>query len=267
MSAIIDNDGRAVHCTIEGSIGWLRIDNPKRMNALSISMAVALADGVSHLAADEAVRVIIIAGAGNKAFCAGGDLDEIVSSGGAAGSTDFASVLGRAVESIQRAHKPTIAMIHGHCVGGGVSIATACNLRIAANESSLSIPIAKRGLAHDVAGLQRLVQLIGPSRTRLMLYTGRKFGAAEAYAIGLVDEHVPAIELQDHTISLAQSIAANAPLSIYATRVAIDYLLADPIDRNLDACERAIEACLISEDLAESARASLDKRPPVFKGR
>lgn len=265
---MIDADGRAVHCTTEGSIGWLRIDNPKRLNAVSISMVVALAEGVSRLAADKSVRVIIVAGAGNKAFCAGGDLDEIASSSNnAMVGANFASALSRAVESIQRARKPTIAMIHGHCVGGGVSIATACNLRIAADEASFAIPVAKRGLAHDVNGLRRLVQLIGPSRTRLMLYTGRKFAAAEAYALGLVDEHVPAVQLQEHTISLAHSIAANAPLSIAATQLAIDHLLAEPIERDLHACERAIEACLVSEDHAEATRASLEKRPPVFKGR
>lgn len=251
----------------EGSLGWLRIDNPARLNAMSLSMWSDLTEGVETLAADPAIRVIIVAGVGGKAFCAGGDISEfgeLRASADAMSSYDMAGKT--ALSALRVVMKPTIAMIEGYCMGGGLGLALQCDLRIAAENARLGIPAAKRGLSYDYHGIKQLVDLVGPSHAKDILYTARQFSAAEVQAMGLVNATEPQDGLERHVRGLAASMADNAPLSIRASKLIVDTVLADPDQRDLAACASAEATCLDSEDYAEATRAFIEKRPAVFRG-
>jgi len=259
---------RRVHCVTDGAIGWLRLDNQPRLNAVSLSMWKDLDAGVTRLAEDPAIRVIIVAGAGGKAFCAGGDISEFSAMDSDQNSFENYARAGHSANTnLLQVQKPTIAMIEGFCLGGGVAIALRCDLRIAAENARLGIPAAKRGLSYDYSSIKILTDLMGPAATKHILYTGRQYSAAESLRMGLVNEiHAPD-KLEQHVRELALSIAANAPLSIKATKLVVDTAVADPYKRNMDACKAAQDACLASEDYAEATKSFMEKRPPVFKGR
>jgi enoyl-CoA hydratase/carnithine racemase len=158
-------------------------------------------------------------------------------------------------------------MIRGYCLGGGLAIAMQTDLRIASENSQFGIPAARLGLAYVFDGLRRLVSLVGQANARMILYTAERIGAADAFRIGLINRVVPDAELEASVFGLAHTIAANAPLSVAASKMTIDQILLDPEARNLDALAEAAAACFDSEDFREGRAAFLEKRPPVFKGR
>jgi enoyl-CoA hydratase/carnithine racemase len=257
-----------VDCSAEGAVGWLRLNNPSRLNAVSLTMWRQLDEAVERLAADSTVRVIVLSGTGGKAFCAGGDISEFASLRSGPEAMETYDRVGKAALSrLKSVVKPTIAMIEGYCLGGGVALALNCDLRVAADTARLGIPAAERAQSYDYPNIKALVDLVGPSQTKNILYTARQFRAEEAQRIGLVDELVPADKLHDHVQAMADRIAANAPLSIAATKFIVDTATADPDRRNLAACNAAMARCLASEDYAEANKAFMEKRRPVFTGR
>jgi enoyl-CoA hydratase len=251
---------------IDGAIGWVTFNNPARRNAVSMAMWQAIPEIFDRLEADASVRVIVLRGAGDKAFVSGLDIsqfEEAFSSSQAGQGLEEMSA--RANARIRNAVKPTLAMINGFCIGAGVQIAANCDLRIAGDTATLAITAAKLGIGYPIESIKRLKDLVGPAAVREIFFTGRQFAAAEAERIGLVNRVVPAAELETVVRETCATIAANAPLTILAVKQVLDLLLERDCD--LARCEVLMDVCFDSEDYAEGRRAFMEKRKPEFKGR
>lgn len=263
-----DNEVKRVLVDREGPIGWLLIDNERRLNAMSFAMWSDLLSGVSALDADDAIRVIIVAGKGGKAFCTGGDISEFDRLRSTADSkTTYDAAGTAALTALRDSAKPTIAMIQGFCLGGGLGLALQCDLRIASHTARLGLPAARRGIAYDFKGVKQLVHLVGPANAKEILYTARQMDGPTACAMGLVNRALPDDEVETVVREIALTIAHNAPLSIRASKLMIDMVAMDPADRDLDRCVEAETICLESHDYAEATRAFMEKRPAQFLGR
>jgi enoyl-CoA hydratase/carnithine racemase len=252
---------------VTGAIALLTLNNPAKHNALSLDMRTALPGLLSHLQADDQVRVVVVTGAGDKAFASGADISEFAqqrtSTADRAEYDRAQEVIGRAWESLS---KPVIAMIRGFCMGGGLLTALQADIRIAADGSQFGIPAARLGLGYGFTGVQTLINLIGPAWTSEVLLSARRFSAAEAVAMGLVNRVVPATELRDEVMALAAAIAANAPLTVAACKAAIREAGKQPDQRDLTRIAAMIESCYQSQDYLEGQRAFAEKRQPQFTG-
>lgn len=267
-SPIQADESRRILVEKSGPIGWLRIHNPARMNAMSLSMWQELKQCVEDLEKDPNTRVIVIAGSGDKAFCAGGDISEFGSVRTGADAIATYDAAGKvAMDMLRHTPKPTVAMIQGYCLGGGMGLALQCDLRMATDNARLGVPAAKRGIAYGFDGVRQLVELVGPSNTKNMLYTARQLGADEALAMGLINEVHPSAAIEQAVRDTAMTIAGNAPLSVAAAKTMVDMVLRDPEDREMALCRAAETACRESEDYREATRAFSEKRPPLFLGR
>jgi enoyl-CoA hydratase/carnithine racemase len=252
----------------DGAIGWITFDNPARRNAVSLEMWQALADIVADYAADDAIRVIVLKGAGDKAFVSGADISEFGEKRSSAqNSREYNETSLRAMTALQDVDKPTIAMIRGWCVGGGVALAVACDIRIASDDSGFAIPAAKLGLGYNFEGVRRLVQLVGPAFAREIFFTARKFTAAEAVAMGLVNRLVPAAELEASVREYAGTIAGNAPLTVASIKTLVAQALKDESARDMALCREVVDRCFASADYVEGRTAFMEKRKPRFTGR
>lgn len=252
----------------EDRIGWLRFNNPERRNAISLSMWQAIPEVLENFEADPDVRVIVLTGVGNKAFAAGADISEFEEMRSSAETAALYAQQGeKAYQKLATTGKPTLAMIHGFCIGGGVAVALSCDIRLAAEEAKFSIPAAKLGLGYGQKNLTKLVDAVGPANAKEILFTARLFSASEAFSMGLVNRVVPNNVLEDYVRSYCQTIADNAPLTINSVkRIIAEITNPDkPIDDEL--CDRLVQACFDSEDYAEGRRAFMEKRKPVFRGR
>jgi len=163
--------------------------------------------------------------------------------------------------------KPTIAMVRGYCLGGGLGWALNCDLRICSDDAIFGLPVARMGTGYGVEGIRQLTDLVGPSATKEILFTGRQYGAHEALRLGLVNQVVPAAELESYTRAYAEGIANNAPLAVLNAKTAVDELVKDPADRDMALVARRAGDANRSEDYVEGRRAFMEKRKPVFKGR
>jgi enoyl-CoA hydratase len=249
-------------------IGVVTFNQPAKHNAVSVEMWGGLSQILDEFAADESVRVVVLTGAGNRAFVSGADISQFEqqrSNADAQRAYDQQTSVGR--DKLGSFPKPTIAQIRGYCLGGGLAIAMQTDLRIASSDSQFGIPAAKLGIAYGFDGIRRLVSLVGPAHARMILYTGERINAEEALRIGLVNRVVSPNEVENHVYDLAQTIAGNAPLSIAASRLAIEQVLQDPDKRDIPALARASSAAFDSEDYREGRAAFLEKRKPQFKGR
>ena len=253
---------------IDGAVGRMIFNNPARRNAVSADMFEAIPLILDRFELDTAVRVVVLSGAGDKAFAAGLDISQFEERFSSPETVASHSVLTRrAAERLTGCLKPTIAMIHGFCVGAGVQIAGNCDIRIAAESASFAITAAKMGLGYPVRSMKRLVDLVGPSHAKEIFFTARQFSAPEAYAMGLIDRIVPDAELSDYVQGYCERIAANAPLTLRAVKEIVGELGRPDGELDLERCERAVKACFESTDYVEGRRAFMEKRKPVFTGK
>ena len=252
----------------DGAIGWITFNNPARHNAVSMAMWEALSDIVGDYRADEAIRVIVVRGAGEKAFVSGADISEFEERRSSPETTRaYNEVSGRATEELRQIGKPTIAMIRGYCIGGGVSVATSCDLRIAADGARFGVPAARLGLGYEFGGVRKLVNLVGPAFAKEIFFTARQFCAQEALAMGLINRTVPEDRLEAFVREYAQTIAANAPLTVASIKTLVAQALEDPSERDVALCREVVDRCFNSRDYVEGRTAFMEKRKPVFRGR
>jgi enoyl-CoA hydratase len=241
------------------------LDRPRFLNALNSETFADLDSAFAELADDTSIRVVLIAGAGGRAFAAGADIRELAALSAEEGRA-FALRGQSVLRRIETLGKPVIACIQGFALGGGCELALACTLRIAADDARLGQPEVKLGVLPGYGGSQRLPRLVGRGAGLKLLLTGAIIGAQEALRIGLVDEVVPAAELMVRAEALALEIAANAPLAIAETLKAVDDGLDLPLDLALlREAERFGHLCKTA-DKAEGTSAFLEKRSPVWKG-
>jgi enoyl-CoA hydratase/carnithine racemase len=259
---------RKIIAAKEGAIGRITFNTPERRNAIALEMWQAMPEILADFAADDAVRVIVVNGAGGKAFSAGADIsqfEDVRSSEQAI--ADYNADVGKAQAALSGAGKPTIAEIQGLCVGGGLAVALCCDLRLASDDSRFAIPAAKLGLGYGIDGLRPLVDLVGPSHAKEIFFTARLFDAAEALGMGLVNRVVPAADLAADVVDYAETIGANAPLTVQAVKTIVGEVVKDAGDRDMDLCRTVVDRCFASADYVEGRQAFMEKRKPNFQGR
>jgi len=252
----------------DGAIGWITFDNQARRNAMSLAMWQGLQEAVTAFAADAEVRVIVLKGAGDKAFVSGADISEFEEKRSSEETVrTYDAVAHAATDALAGVNKPTIAMIRGYCVGGGVSIALSCDMRIAEQGSMFAVPAARLGLGYAFEGVRKLVDLVGPSFAREIFYTARQFSAQEAAAMGLVNRVVPLEGLESYVRDYAATIAANAPLTVASIKTLVEQALKDESERDAQLCRDVVARCFASADYVEGRTAFMEKRKPKFQGR
>jgi enoyl-CoA hydratase len=253
---------------VEGGIGWMTFNNPARRNAMSMEMWQGAGDAFEAFQNDPEVRVVVMRGAGGKAFVSGADISEFDEHRASAEQRkQYGAINARGNRWLRQIDKPVIAMIQGYCIGGGLAISLTADVRIATPESQFGIPAARLGLGYDFGGLATLARLVGPSVARDILFSARFLPAEEALRVGLINRIVPADELEGEVRAYAGLIAANAPLTIRAAKAALREWERDAADRDMERIEDLVNACFDSEDYAEGRRAFAEKRKPQFRGR
>ncbi len=252
----------------DGAVGRMIFNNPDKHNAVSLEMWQAAERILDDFARDDAIRVIVLAGAGGKAFVSGADISKFEDERATAEAVaSYSAKTARVYEALEAVAKPTIAMIEGYCIGGGLALAVCCDLRLCADNARFSLPAARLGLGYPFAGLRRLVGVVGIGFAKEICFTARRFDAAEAAAMGLVNRVAPASQLDDLVREYAEAIAGNAPLTVKAMKRILGEIAKDAEDRDRAACDALVAECFASEDYIEGRRAFVQKRKPIFTGR
>jgi enoyl-CoA hydratase len=252
---------------VDGGVGWMIFNNPERHNAISLEMWEAALEIMAAFSANPAVRVMVVTGAGGKAFASGADISKFKDERQeAAALAHYQATTQKAYAAIQGMAIPTIAMVRGYCIGGGTAVAVCCDLRVCTENAKFGIPAAKLGLGYGLQRAQPLVDLVGPAFAKEMFFTGRQFDAREAERMGLVNRVVADDQLEATVEELARTIAENAPLTVRTAKLVVGELLKDARDRDVAATERAVDACFKSNDYKEGQAAFAEKRKPRFTG-
>ncbi|MFK7891489.1 MAG: enoyl-CoA hydratase [Granulosicoccus sp.] len=264
----MSTDSRSVDCIRKGHRADIVFNNPRRHNAMSLSMWAQLDDALQVLASDLAVRAVVFSGAGEKAFVSGADISEFDTQRGDKGAVAEYNRISEAADlAVCEFPKPTIAKIRGYCLGGGLGLALGADIRICSEDSSFAIPAGKLGLGYNFHDASRLLRLLGPSRASELLYTAKRIGAEEALQIGLVNQVVPAPDIDAVVDEMVETVTSNAPLTLAAFKAAsIEWMKQDnQIDH--ESVSKLAAACYASADYAEGRMAFGEKRKPVFNGK
>ncbi len=251
-----------------GTVGRVLFSNPARRNAMTVDMWRAVPGALQELDADAEIRVIVLEGAGDTAFVSGADISQFESVRlDADARRRYDDTVETAYAALPACGKPVLAKIRGICMGGGLGLAAACDVRICADDARFRMPAGRLGLGYKLDGVRRFVALIGAQNTLDIFFTARIFDAQEALRMGFVGKVTPPEQLEDEVVRWCAQVADNAPLTLRAAKLAVNALLAADAERDLQAVESALEACFRSDDYREGVRAFLEKRSPQFKGR
>jgi len=248
-------------------IGWLIVNNPARRNAISLEMWQASTEVLDGFERDASVRVVVMRGAGGRAFVSGADISQFEDQRQNAEQQEaYARMHAAARARMNTMTKPVIAMIQGFCIGGGISVAASADIRIAGEDAVFGIPAARLGLGYGFDSITRIVGLIGPAHAKELLFTAGRIDAQEALRIGLVNKVVPVEQLEAAVREMALAIAGNAPLTIKAAKLGIDQAMLDAQARDMAGVAAAVQACFDSEDYVTGRRAFMAKQTPIFTG-
>lgn len=252
---------------ISDGIGWMTFNNPARHNALSLEMWQAIGDIAEHFETAADVRVVVMTGTGGKAFVSGADISEFDKKrSNAEQKAEYARTSARGSRALANVSKPILAMIQGYCIGGGVAMALAADLRFATPDSTFGIPAAKLGLGYEYGNLAKLARIVGPARARDILFSARFLDTAEALACGLIQFVHERDEIKNAVVAYAEKIAGNAPLTVRAAKAALNAFERGGHADDIAEVERMVNVCFDSNDYQEGRKAFAEKRPPQFTG-
>jgi enoyl-CoA hydratase/carnithine racemase len=250
------------------AVGWIVFNQPAKRNAINGAMWRGIPAAMAQFDADPQVRCVAFRGAGTEAFSAGADISEFekIRSQKAA-VAEYDGLLDQVLHSIQGSRKPSVAMIYGYCMGGGLEVALACDLRYCGQSAQFGIPAAKLGLAYNVEGHKRLLETVGHARAREIMFLGRRYASDEAFHMGLIHRVVKDAELESCTSEILKTLSENAPLAIANSKTILEEYVKAQGAPDAKAMQAAIERCAKSEDYQEGRRAFMEKRKPAFTGK
>ena len=252
----------------EGSVGHMIFNNPEKHNAVSLDMWDAADAILDDFENDEGVRVVVLSGAGGKSFVSGADISKFEKERGSEEAVrHYNDRIKLVYDRMHAFPKPTIAMINGYCIGGGLNLAAACDLRFCSAKSKFAMPAARLALGYPYPAIKRLMDAIGPAAAKHLMFSAQRIDAEDAYRLGLVQKILAEDELEAFVADYAGKIAANAPLTVKTMKLISNEVLKDSDARDLDMCDRLVSECFASEDYKEGRRAFMEKRDPEFGGR
>ena len=250
-----------------GDIARIIFNQPEKRNAVSLEMWEAVEAALDAFEVDPEVRILILSGAGGKAFVSGADISKFESERASEeGVARYNATTKRVYDKLEAFPKPTIAQINGFCIGGGVALSLSCDMRICGKGSQFAVPAAKLGLGYGFPCINRLVNVVGPSFAKEIFFTARRFDAEESRVMGLVNRVVEDEDVAQVAEDTAKMIAANAPMTVASVKFIVGETLKDESKRDEEECARRVKACFDSQDYVEGRRAFLEKRKPQFVG-
>ena len=252
---------------IDNGVGYITFNNPEKHNAVSIEMWDALETMLDSFRSNDRVRVIVLNGAGGKSFVSGADISKFDKERSSKEAVlSYNKRTQKVYENLESFPKPTIAMINGYCIGGGLNLAVCCDVRICSEKSKFAMPAAKLSLGYPFSSIKRLFDVMGPGMAKHFMFTADKISAAEALSCGLVQKLISENDIETFVKDYALTISKNAPLTIKAMKQIGVEILKNPDERDLLICEQLASACFDSEDYKEGRKAFMEKRQANFKG-
>lgn len=252
---------------VQGHVGYVTFNNPAKFNAVSYEMWCSLPIAMQALVDNPQVRLIVLQGAGEKAFVSGADISQFITHRNGDASTHYNQATQAGYAAVLDCPKPTLAKIRGICMGGGLGLALNCDVRIASADSKFRMPAGRLGLGYAFDGVKRFTEVVGTANTADLFFSARIFGADEALRIGLLKQVAPVDAFEEVVSAYVQMVFENAPLTLAAAKRALLEIRKNPHDRDLSGVKAMVDACFTSEDYKEGRKAFAEKRTPQFQGK